>query len=637
MPLLLAAQATARGAVLGLAGCGVDTPSSRPPDVATTATGIDVHCHVFNARDLPVPGFVLHVVLEKNPLADLQFGLLVSFLVLMIDAATIDPDLEVAALQDGTEQPFFRAQFAASGPPSLEEELYRRAREAALALQGPDQRSRAIMRRVQDLAPRNGPQFTAQSIAPDEAPAFLDRLARLTPNGPVPGTEGGTRDRARFRAERALPARLTPDQRADAAAKGVVEHARNRSGVFYLAALLMRPRNGLIRRLVALPADNDASGVALVTPALVDFSYWLDERANNPVDPDSTAPPPGVTPLAKQIGVMSAIAAIKANPAGKSRPYAVHPFVSFCPWRQLAEQTRLEPETSQQFALVRDAVRNRGFIGVKLYPVMGFLPFGNALAADKAEYPARLRRLRPDWAEQLDAVLAALYQWCVDEEVPLMAHCSFSQYPSRAAGRRGGPKGWQTVLDQPRWKTLRLNLAHCGGVWNLAPDHAAQITAEAGGAWPIEVIDMLGQPDYPNLYADLADFDGVLACPAALTPALAACDSTTVVPKDSSILPLARRVACNPAARLRLMYGTDYMFLIQAPGTRDYLTQMRDCLAPALGMNPDDLLGGNAARFLGLDNPASGTRIRLDRFRGDDFLARWSHPRGIVTAADRLP
>jgi hypothetical protein len=121
----------------------------------------------------------------------------------------------------------------------------------------------------------------------------------------------------------------------------------------------------------------------------------------------------------------------------------------------------------------------------------------------------------------------------------------------------------------------------------------------------------LGAPENPNLYADIADFSDVLSC-------------DLPVPASSALGGLASLVAKNPASRSRIMYGTDYMFLIQTPGTENYVAKMRDCASAALGISPADLMGRNAARFLGLNNPTSGTRIRLAKFRGDHFLDRWT-------------
>ncbi len=615
-----------RLAVLAAAGCSTTAPPSVIPPIPLTAQGIDVHCHAFNARDLPIAGFVLHVVLEADPFADEQFGALVTFIALLLDSSARDADMEIAALHNGTQQP---ALASASG------NFRRHARNAALALQdsAPDARTMRVIQRVHALLPHapsrlvHGPQDnptgaaagvnggTAQ--AQQRRAAFLQNLAAMQPGTGVPGFRPRKAGGGPTLKPAALPAAVAPDQAArvaDAVADSVNAHAANQSGILYFASLLTKTRAELVRDLVDLPVAADRTQIALFTPALIDFSFWLDDRASTTDEPDPTAPPADVTPLEDQIGVMSAVSATAIQRTGNPG-IAVHPFVSFCPWREVAD--RQAGRTPTQFDQVREAVRTKGFIGVKLYPLMGFRPTGNS-DADAALYPARLRQLR-NWSDGLNGALAALYTWSVDEDVPIMAHCSYSQYPSQGAGRLGTPAGWLAVLKDPRFRSLRLNLAHCGGVWDLAASRAATVVPQAGGLWPVTVVEALGRPEYPHLYADIADFDGVLQCTSTLAPAGDAPEGGDA----SAITALVRLVRQNPAARKRLMYGTDYMFLTQSRGTESYVAQMRDCLAPLLGMNPDDLMGANAARFLGLTDRNSQTRRRLDAFSRDTFLSRW--------------
>ena len=579
--------------------------------MGASATGIDVHCHVFNARDLPVPGFILHVLLEEyQGVLDLPLGPFVTMLALIVDLGSRGADAEIAALQEGGERPF-----AVPAPPR---NLRDKAHDAALAMlsSNPDPRSRTVIEQARRLLEQSRPTAASPgAAAPPAAPrratsevvGFLADLALLQPGATTdPGPAAAPR-----RPEHAAP-EPTTEQLAAAAAEGAVRHASNRSGPFYFADRIVHPRNELVIALAGLPAKEDAREIALFTPALIDFSYWLDPRAHDSNDPDPTADPADVTPLADQVAVMSRIAALNRSVSGQARHYAIHPFVSFCPWRQLAwEQSRNRSKVSQ-FDHVRQAIQDAGFIGVKLYPLMGFRPIANA-GQPASSYPARLKLL-DDWAAGLDRVLTDLYGWCVSNDVPVMAHCSYSQFPSHEAGTLGSPAAWHELLAMPRFRTLRLNLAHCGGVWHLDPQKAQEVIPYTKTLWPADVLRQLAAPDRPpNLYADLADFDGVHLCVKGNTP----------LGTPTAASALKDVVSHGPRAADRLMYGTDYMFLVLAEHSESYLRSMRECLAPNLGMSPQDLLGGNAARFLGLTDPRSPTRLRLDRFRADKFLARW--------------
>ena len=301
--------------------------------------------------------------------------------------------------------------------------------------------------------------------------------------------------------------------------------------------------------------------------------------------------------------MMSAIAGIKG------RPYAVHPWVSFCPWRQVVEP--------KQFDLVRDAVENKGFIGVKLYPVMGFRPFGNAGAPDAALYPPSLRA-RKDWDIQLDLALGGLYDWCVDKNVPIMAHCSFSQFPSDAAGKRGAPSEWAKVFAQSRWSELRVNLGHLGGFWDLAKS--------ASNGWTHDAVRLIAR--YANVYADIADDSDVME------------RTNTELADDKKVLEQLRAfldewTGTDPASkfdpRKKLMYGTDWVMLSRAVDVSGYYAGMRDKLATQLRLNTADFFGLNGARFLGLDEPRGklpGATQRIEDFYiskglAPEFLKRW--------------
>src|ERR1700722_5278974 len=60
-------RATAAPGLSALDGCSIPPP---PPPPVAAARAIDVHCHLFNARDIPVEPFIREVVLREYPLAD---------------------------------------------------------------------------------------------------------------------------------------------------------------------------------------------------------------------------------------------------------------------------------------------------------------------------------------------------------------------------------------------------------------------------------------------------------------------------------------------------------------------------------------------------------------------------------------
>ncbi len=599
-------QALAGSALFGATGCPELPEPPDQPAVRPDSTGIDVHCHVFNARDLPIVGFVLDVVLEGKPLGQLALGPLVTTIALILDASSWTADQELAAIKRGTVR-----TFAVRMPPASETALVQqRAYDALRLLQEPNARARDIEAQVNAMLARRGRTAAAAAAPSDSAKArFLRSL--------------GDRTDAVVRPPAAASPAAPADPRGEDARKaaaGIVSRQDDVHGVFRLATLITNRRVELVQRLIGLPMT-DAGDIAMLTPALIDYSYWLDGNPDGADCSDPLSAPPDVTPLAKQIEVMSAISAIQGKPDGTRRLYAVHPFVSFCPWRQMAEEEAGMVLADTQFGKVQAAVMEKGFVGVKLYPVMGFRPIGNNGAPDATSYPMRLRCI-PQWGRKLDAALERLYDWAVARDVPIMAHCSRSQFPSAAAGNRGAPSRWEDVLKRPRWRTLRLNLAHAGGVGHL-------IDREPGSdahLWTPKVISMLSDARYPNLYADIADFDAVLQC-----------RSNGPQPETGGLKAFVdlMRTRAATGARGKLMYGSDWVMLSRANGTEGYFPMMRGCLPTAIGMNEVDrtgFLGLNAARFLGLtmiDGRKTQSRERLEQFRqksgGDPaFFDRWN-------------
>ncbi len=188
----------------GLAGCIETDTVPPPPAISATATGIDVHCHVFNARDLPIPGFVVHVALENDPLANVQLGPLITFIALLLDQSATGADQELAALQTGIQVATATAvpgQMKPENAAALRDHAY----QAALAMQDyhPAARNLATIQRVHAVLPRaksllakplsanitGAAAGTAGDtpVAKSDRLRFLSTMAEMKNGGAVPG------------------------------------------------------------------------------------------------------------------------------------------------------------------------------------------------------------------------------------------------------------------------------------------------------------------------------------------------------------------------------------------------------------------------------------------------------------------
>lgn len=564
---------------LGLTGCGLcagPVPPLPPPSPTTSA--IDIHCHVFNADDLPISGFLDDIYITAAP-GIKRYGeeAFVALLRLIMDAQAISADAEAARI-NGEYAPIHATssdQVLSDFSPQANAELLRqRVNAAAAALRGQIETLRSGASNAHSVEAAAAIQRNA-----NDRLKLLNDLASQSPN-PAHAISPGTPP--------------PPAAVAEGAVKSFQEvtSTSELTGALWMATLMTRPRMELVHRLFALPST-DAGDVKILAPAIIDYGYWLDDRAN-------------VTPLSKQINVMSAIAA--HPPAGR----AVHAWVSFCPWRQI-----VEPE---QAMLVQNAVLKQGMLGIKLYPVMGFYPIGNEPAAANGEqYPCNLEAI-PNFGRKLDDALRDMYQFCSDNDVPILTHCSHSEYPylykcggsvdnTVDLGLRAAPAGhwggWERVLQE--YPKLRINIGHGGGLWDLAknPDHPP-----TAPLWTPKVFDLIAK--YENAYADISDFSSIYDQDQA--------SDTYILQRVKEFLDQA------PNSRNKIMYGTDWEMLSITLGAEAYYPQMRKLIALELDLNAQQtsgFFGANAAKLVGLsakngDKPK--TRQRLEAFYDEHRL-----------------
>ncbi len=334
----------------------------------------------------------------------------------------------------------------------------------------------------------------------------------------------------------------------------------------------------------------------LITPALVDFSAWLGPLGGAS-GTDRSAP------IREQVEVIARISRRKSGPR-------VHGFVAFDPLRHALFRLRGGPPVDDPMTVVKQAIEDSGFIGVKLYPPMGFRPTGNAGLEDA--FPEHVRNaadgLGPGAGRRLDAALDELYAWCAQNNVPVMAHAANSYGSVPGFGVRADPAGWVKVME--KYPTLRLNMAHFGG-FNRGGNREHP---ERSWGWTIG--KMLVSASTPNLYADISSFAEVL--------------QRTPEQRRYIAWLFKKFIDQFPAAPQRLVYGSDWTMVGYAdnfpsratPGhhnDRLYPDIVVDFLRQDLGFSPeqiDAVMFKNAVRFMGLgqDQRTQGTRSRLEQF-----------------------
>lgn len=504
---------------------------------------IDAHVHIFNGRDLPVNGFFTQVVL-REPHAPTDPSFLTNSFTRLVTG------------------------IALSGTPSAAAEL------ASLRENG--------------VVPQSFPNIIAQDEARVAAALgdFAENAERTAPGG----LSGPTYDQRLFDrladevGQSGLRASLqSPRAQARALARGIYadevegrvrkyRHASPFVQTLRWAGLLTRDRADVLAELVRLYGEEN--GVRIFSPSIVDFDKWLVTKD------------PGTSPIRDQIEVYAALA------LGFTDALVLN-FAPFCPLRAALEREDAGDADYDALANVKFAVEQRGFVGVKLYPPMGFQPIGNAALPEDSNlrFPVAGRGV-------LDDELDALYRWCLENEVPIKAHANKSVSAQPGSDAYASPSGWATVLKQDGLSDLRVNLAHFGGFEESAADPSGSDTD-----WEGLFEGMIDT--YDNIYCDLGYWTEVSDPNAE--------DRNRIIELFGQILER------SPLLKRRIMYGSDWSMIGRVPGHPSYRANVQTVLKSELGLTePEvaDIMGANAARYLGLAG-STRQRGRLDAFFGN--------------------
>jgi len=426
---------------------------------ASPAVRCDVHCHVFNARDLPIDGFLR----RRSPLPD------------QVDAGLTR---------------WFHRRLVANAPNDEKEKI--------LAIL-------AGRRQVSD-DPRHRPLQLAEFLADVDLPGAVKAI---------------------------IAAWLD-----DGSEKKVLHRLLD------TAALASSYRFAVADELVHTYRE-----VELFTPSLVDYEGWTMDGGPTQI--------PTATTADEQIELHSLVSLLSMRGLLRSRNARIHPFVAF------------NPLDKNSLKRVKKAVYGYGFIGVKLYPPCGFLPIGNAA----------LRDFKGTKGKEIDRRLDELYEFCEDEDVPILAHTAPSNGFRTGVERRATPLGWLAVLAE--YEDLRINLGHFGHMEGTEYD--VQINCLAWSAKIAELMD-----EHPHVYADVGN-------------------SAAVYNRDYRGRFqhwLERLLSNHPNVGQRALYASDWwMDTLDAEHETTYQVFSDMFSQGSLASCRDGFLGKNALAFLGFRKP----------------------------------
>lgn len=417
----------------------------------------DAHCHIFNASDLQVAGFINDTVLkapDTSPLA--LIGDLIQDIGWQL-APSASEELKWLRSRGNkagtlpTLAPGMRSLASQGGPPL----------DATIQGMGANSDERYA-------------QFWQEAAKRD--PGRVDQVMRqvISSRGPA-GLASAAQSRMM------LSSLQSPDGLRE---QMLLEQSPASQGPAFLTFLkaFFRFRTENAWSMLQMYGCDSDPGVDMICPAMVDFDIWLGDVS---VDDGRTK-----SHMDMQLEVMKEISL-----ATQGR---VQPMAAFNPLRAACDGGQGYLKTA------RASIEQYGCMAFKMYPPMGFR------ATDNAAVAGPLPKCPPSSAAQvdrnmLDKVLGDFFDMCADMSVPVMAHASESNGAGANTAAMAAPTFWRDLLGghaetflQGNSK-LRINLGHMGG------DH----DADKESVWREQIAKMM--TDFPGrVFADLSYYEHIL-------------------------------------------------------------------------------------------------------------------------------
>ncbi|MDQ3262055.1 MAG: amidohydrolase family protein [Myxococcota bacterium] len=574
------------------AGPKNEGPALPAPSGPTVSVIADAHSHVFNGRDIPVRGFLHHLV------SGIAGKLVADLLEPVYAAATAIANAAPSGAEELEELlPLLRASAQRSAPQALKQVEGDSLAEARRLIADGLRESLRAPQPVGRTADARTKELRVKAAVRNKSLQMLSAEELLT-------LVLQEEDTAELRDDTAW-GEMQKSTDLVGIARGIVRQ------IAWGLDFLKTARSSRREQAEAMVAASGA--VQLFMPALVDFDRWTGTRSSDRGRTSAQTPP------AEQIRVMEALSKLSiVGKVGTTGAARLHGMVAFDARREVEDDAadgthlydpanpapyedrpleppsgawpeRLVPTTNVRgsYQLVRWAVEHGGFVGVKLYPPVGFQATSNGA----------LRHLQQGGVgARIDRALDRFYAYCEREEVPVIVHCGSANRFDRAFRFFGHPANWEPVLH--RYPKLRLNFGHFGHLEGLEDQDAP-----LARSWALRAANLA--KDSESVFADLGNID---------------------IAEQEDFINLLRTLTASPYEKLRqrLMYGSDwYMNVLQGIGTQFY-SKMIDTMTEHFGnVSPDflgDFSGRNALRWLGLVNEngtrraESKVRARLARF-----------------------
>lgn len=264
--------------------------------------------------------------------------------------------------------------------------------------------------------------------------------------------------------------------------------------------------------------EESAFGIDGVFGSLVDFDFWLNKLSRSS--------------RADQMRLQSLLSLMSGG-------YML-PLISYNPWTDIRED-------DASLKLLKDAITDYGYVGVKIYPPVGYYPYGNEAL------PNLSKERRPPDIAALDKKLAAMFDWCAPRGIPVMAHTNESMGRDNDGDQFGGPEGWKKLLERYKDRLVQevpvINAGHFGGA-----------AANTGGKeWPEQFAGFsdAGNTAGQRFYGDLGYWEELMNCDGGNQ-------------KCATAKLRLKNALKHSGAATHIMYGSDWFMLSKVSGWENY-------------------------------------------------------------------
>lgn len=414
--------------------------------------GVDAHCHIFNASDLPVTSFVVEVLLKQDPDSPLKRLGRPALHILQRRAPKARDEMAWLASRSNW------ATF--TGSASLMRDA-QTMQATEVAVDDSDARFREAWLEIAEEDPESFNAF------------FGDYAATQAKSSAISGDAAGEMLTS---PNLAAMVRSNPDTVNFLVTQELSIRGRIHAYLAFLKTFLRyRYENALT--LSALHGEASGRRIGLYTPAMVDFDLWIGSEKCAETVPSS-------------IGDQIALAARIATHSNQK----IRCLAPFNPLRAIVDPS--------YFTLMEKAAGEFGCLGFKIYPPMGFAASGNpdGMVRD-------LNCKKGITGLMVDEAMERFFDLCARERIPILAHGSPTNAPGGNAKKAllGGPDYWEQAFKKfPTYfkgpdPAVKVCIGHFGGISTKGHSHG----------WANRLAELMKQ--HECLYVDTSYFEGLLA------------------------------------------------------------------------------------------------------------------------------